>query len=138
MTDRHDGGPATAPRLWEVDHPYYMNEGNYYQSGCHQVYESLDDFIDEWGGMDIDTNRVHRWDWREGEDWGVEVDESEDVLGLLMVYFIMQRKARTLSCEISVRRSDERRVIEYLRKHAERTVEIWSPFLSIAARSEAK
>lgn len=123
---------APAGHLWEADHPYYMNEGSFYESGCHQTFECLDDFLAEWAEADIDMNRVHRWDWREGDDWGVSVDGSDDVIGNLKIYFIMQRKARTFSCEIAVRRSDEDRVIEYLRPHAAQEAAVWAPMLPAA------
>lgn len=118
--------------LWEAKHPYYMNEGNYYEAGCHDNFECLDDFLAEWSDADIDMNRVHRWDWKEGEDWGVESDGSDDVIGQLSIYFVMQRKAMTYSCDVTVRRSDESRVIEYLKPHAAREVAIWSPLLADA------
>lgn len=113
--------------LWEADHPYYMHEGSYCQAGQYSEYESFDDFITEWGDMDIDMNRVHRWDWREGGDWGVESDGSPDVMGELCIYYIMQRKARTYSCSVKVRRSDEPKVIEFLSAHAAREASIWHP-----------
>lgn len=112
--------------LWEADHPYYMNEGSYCQAGCHTDFECLDDFLDNWSGSDIDMNRVHRWDWREGEDWGVSDDGSDDTIGRLSVYFIMQRKGYTYSCDITVRRSDEARVIDYLKPHADLNAKLWS------------
>ena len=117
------------PHLWEVDHPYYMNEGNYYQSGCHSDFESLDDFLAEWAECDIDYNRVHRWDWREGDDWEIVSDGSDDVVGRLSIYFVMQRKANLHSCDVAVRRSDEPRVIEFLKPHAAREVAIWHPLI---------
>jgi hypothetical protein len=53
--------------LWEVDHSYYMNEGNYFQSGMHTEYKRWGEFIEEWGEYtDLDLNYVVRWDWHEG------------------------------------------------------------------------
>lgn len=124
--------------LWEVNHPYYMNEGNYYEAGNHSNFECLDDFLDVWGDADIDMNRVHRWDWKEGEDWEVKTDGSDDVIGCLSIYFVMQRKAYTYSCDVKVRRSDEARVIEYLQPHAAQEAAIWSPLLPAAAAIKQK
>ena len=115
--------------LWEIKHPYYMNEGNFYQTGHHNDYENLDDFLEAWGDLDKDLNRVHRWDWREGEDWGIESDGSEDVQGVFSVYFVLQRKAILLSCDVKVRRSDQDRVKEYLEPYAELEAKLWSPFV---------
>jgi hypothetical protein len=133
-----DEAAGKVPHLWEVKHPYYMSEGSYCQSGQHDTYETFDEFLANWGDLDIDYNRVHRWDWREGADWEIESDESDDIQGRLMVYFIMQRKARTYSCEVAVRRSDEPRVIEFLRPHAANEVAIWAPFLAITAQGEKR
>lgn len=115
--------------LWEVDHPYYMNEGNYYANGCHEEFDSFEDFLASWADADIDMNRVHRWDWREGDYWGIFTPEGDpDIRGELMVFFVLQRKARLMSCSVPVRRSDEPAVKEYLRPHFERELAIWSPF----------
>lgn len=67
---------------------------------------------------------------REAADEGVVFDGSDDVVGQLSIYFILQRKARTYSCDVTVRRSDEARVIEYLKPRAALEVAIWSPLLS--------
>jgi hypothetical protein len=115
--------------LWEAKHPYYMNDGNYYSNDCTFNYETLEEFLDEWQFADPDYNRVHRWDWNEGEAWEIPTDGSDDVQGKLNVYFVLQRKARLLSCHIDVRRSDEPKVIEYLKFHAKREISIWSPLI---------
>jgi hypothetical protein len=59
MTERH---------LWEVDHPYYCTEGNYYSNGCHSTYDSWADFVEEANGWDLDMNLLFRWDWRKPEE----------------------------------------------------------------------
>ena len=107
--------------LWEVNHPYYMNEGNYYKAGEHTSFKSIDDFLAEWGNADHDMNRVHRWDWEEGE--------NKDGRGLFSVFFVLQRKARLLSCDVDVHRSDESRVKEYLLPYAELESRLWMPFM---------
>ena len=106
--------------LWEVNHPYYMNEGNYYKSGEHLLYESFEDFMAEWGGADRDMNRVHRWDWRKDDELGYD---------LLSLYFVLQRKARLMSCEVKVSCQDEPAVAAYLLPFAELESRIWEPFL---------
>ena len=123
------------PHLWEIDHPYYMSEGSYWSNDQHADFESLDDFLAEWSDADIHYNRVHRWDWREGADWEIESDGSDDVIGRLSIYFIMQRKAKTYSCDVVVRRSDEPRVIDFLKPHAAQEAAIWHP---IALTMETK
>lgn len=48
--------------LWEVDHPYYCSEGNYFERGCHAAYSRWQDFIAEQGDCDLDMNLVFRFD----------------------------------------------------------------------------
>lgn len=108
--------------LWEVDHPYYMNEGNFFKAGEHQTHKNLDDFLHSWSEVDIDLNRVHRFDWIEHESPKAAGD------GTLSIFFILQRKARLMSCEVEVTAADEPRVIDFLRPHYEREVAIWQPF----------
>lgn len=59
------GGTASS-HLWEIHHPYYCAEGNYYKplSECHDEYDSWAQFYDERGTMDDDLNLVFRWDWK--------------------------------------------------------------------------
>ena len=115
--------------LWEVKHPYYANEGNYYSNECHAPYKSWAEFIEAEGDADIDYNLVYRWDWREGEDWGAGAYTGDDNYrnGLLFVFFIGQRKALARSAEVQVCRADEPAVIEYLKPRLARLMEIWEP-----------
>ena len=108
-------------RLWEVDHPYRMCEGNFCASGHHKCWDSFDDFISEYGEADIDYNRVHRWDWREG--WEIEEGKS-----ILLIYMVYQRKAILQSHEIIVCREDEPAIKIYLQKHWDQEKAIWAPF----------
>jgi hypothetical protein len=117
--------------LWESDHPYYMCEGNYFESRMHTTYESIDEFLEEFGEADIDYNLVVRWDWREGDEWGLGSFNGDDNYrhARLMVQILGQRKAKLFSNEVKVCRADEARIIEYLEKHAHRMVENWHPLL---------
>lgn len=57
--------------LWEIDHPYYCNEGNYFASNgdlSASHFKSWADFIEENADADFDMNLVFRFDWVEGED----------------------------------------------------------------------
>ena len=63
------------PHLWEIKHPYYCNEGNYFaRESCCTEYGSWADFMEEGGDSDFDMNLVFRWDWRgadpKEEHWG--------------------------------------------------------------------
>ncbi|MBZ9894191.1 hypothetical protein LB545_07520 [Mesorhizobium sp. BR1-1-6] len=116
--------------LWEVDHPYYMNEGNYFSNGCHETYPAWDVFESQWRDADLDYNWFVRWDWLEGEDSGAG-EFNGDVYyrnGILKLQIIGQRKSYLGSHEVSVCRADEPRVIAFLAKYWEYMKAMWEPF----------
>lgn len=123
MADKH---------LWEAKHPYYMNEGNYYQAGCHTRYQYLDTFLSEWGSADIDYNWIVRWDWTEGpgdDDWQRPADRPDTYQdGVLKVQFVGQRKSKLWTCEVVVCRFDEPRVRAFLDKYVGYMAQMWAPF----------
>lgn len=119
--------------LWEINHPYYCSESNYFATG-HQnretqhKYESFEDFLNEWGDADDDYNLVFRWDWEEitQEDYNYQVEDGEESsiipyagdntikTGKLKVFFFLQRKGYFVYTETDVSRSDELEVKAYL------------------------
>lgn len=89
--------------LWEIDHPYYCNEGNYYAPGDTIFeYDSWDDFIAEWDDADPDYNLVFRWDWSPEDD-------------VVSVFWMGQRKGLYQCTRTKVRKEDEPRVMAFLR-----------------------
>lgn len=114
-------------RLWEIDHPYYCTEGNYYKNGNHLTYDSWADFIAEWGALDPDLNLVFRWDWKRADpdDDGItRVPEDR-----LLVFWVLQRKAILRSTECTVTEADEPAVREWLTKRARTVAAIWEPII---------
>jgi hypothetical protein len=134
MTDAHPhtktGRSATVTHLWEANHPYYCNEGNYYARDMHETYDSWDDFIADWGDADADMNLVFRWDWKRADPDDYEPDDDgvvrvpEDTLN---VYWVLQRKAILRSTECVVTEADEPAVREWLSKRAKTITAIWEP-----------
>lgn len=122
---------ANEPRLWEIDHPYYCTEGNYFVAGTrwdevHSEYDSWADFISEWGDTDPDMNLVFRWDWKRPDP--DDYDEDEEVPGdRLFVYWVLQRKAILRSTECAVTEADEPAVREWLAERAKTIAAIWEP-----------
>lgn len=118
-------------RLWEIDHSYYMTEGNFFQGGCHEVYRSWAEFIDAEGNSDLDLNYVVRWDWLEGDDYGAGEYTGDPNYrnGRFMVQFVGQRKALLRSVEVEVCRNDEPAVIAYIQPRFEYMKELWAPFV---------
>ena len=57
--------------LWEVDHSYYCNQGNYFaRESVEDRHKTWATFIAEYADADMDLNLVFRFDWQEGEDSG--------------------------------------------------------------------
>jgi hypothetical protein len=133
-----DTEPAATPHLWEADHPYYCNEGNYYanESVCDE-HKNWASFADCYIGSDMDMNLVFRWDWREGEGWGA-AEFNNDVNyrnGHLLIFWMGQRKGLYRYSKIEVCRADENAVIEFLRPRWEHLKTLWEPLSHPLTRS---
>lgn len=122
--------------LWEVDHPYYCQEGNYFSSDCRVSYGSWQDFLDSDGGGDFDLNLVFRWDWEMPKDDEENVKLNPDTYyrdGELKLFFMTQRKGFNRSVSVSVCQADEPTVREWLQPRLEHLLKLWEP---IAQRGE--
>jgi hypothetical protein len=130
---------AVSRHLWEFDHPYYASEGNYFSNDCHVNYASWAEFMESEGDADMDYNLVYRWDWKP-----IEYIEDDSPAGqaayhakyddnyrayTLSVYWMGQRKALARSTDVSVCRSDEPAVREWLMARAEHLRRVWEPLL---------
>ncbi|SFD13121.1 hypothetical protein [Streptomyces aidingensis] len=123
----------TTPHLWEIDHPYYCTEGNYYarpSEGLHTEYETWQDFHADWGSLDPDLNFVWRWDWKRADPSHYE-DGEEMPPDRLLVFWVLQRKAILRSTECTVTEADEPAVREWLAEKAEWVRAVWEPFLPV-------
>lgn len=100
--------------LWEYEHEYYSNDGNYFSNDCFTEFESFQDFLDEWDDADIDMNLIFRWDWKK--------DETGDYLH---IYRIGQRKGIYSGQIIKVTDSDEAVVKQYLGKYKPTIISFW-------------
>lgn len=111
--------------LWEVDHPYHMNEGNYFRRGDHVNYPSWDGFLSDWGHdkLDIQANRIHRFDAYDTPDRDIERGYFE-----ITFYRVIQRKGFCMSQSVYVPKAREQEVIDYLRPFYEQEKAIWAPF----------
>lgn len=124
-------GEAVTKRLWEVRHPYYCREGNYFARASEtiQKYESWKDFIAEQGDADLDLNLVFRWDWSPR-------GEEDDEWDLLKLFYIKQRKGLYRYVEIAVSREDEPAIREWLKVRWEHMRSLWAPFSGLEESEE--
>jgi len=131
--------PEQVTHLWEVDHPYYCSEGNYYVGGAkwhevHTSYESWQEFQEGWGTSDHDMNLVFRWDWQRTNP--ADLDEGEEPSpDRLQVFWVLQRKAILRSTECIVTPEDEPAVRAWLAERARTIATLWAPF-DLAVQSE--
>jgi len=111
--------------LWEIEHPYYCNEGNCFAPSHNQPttsYESWADFVEDEGASDLDMNLVFRWDWRKAdpneEAWCNKTD-------VLLLFFMGQRKGLYRWVEITVQDSDEQAIRDWLSIRWEHLRRLW-------------
>jgi len=118
-------------RLWESDHEYYCNEGNYYATPDKTVFHfrSWSDFIGEMGNADMDYNLLFRWDWSEKTEEGDPTYSGDDYYrnGKLSMFWMGQRKGRFTCTIVDVCRADEPMVVEYLAPRFRYLLDLWAP-----------
>ncbi len=98
-------------KLWQIKHPYYCAEGNYFSNEMANSCDSWEEFLEEMGDADEELNLLFRWDWLEGSDNDVPNGES-----LLLLFYMAQRKAKCYSYRVAVTRNDEPAVRAWLRE----------------------
>lgn len=129
--------------LWEVDHPYYCNEGNYFAPGNEQPtthYRSWAEFVEAEADSDFDMNLLFRFDWYEGEDQELAPFNGDVNYrnGQLRLFWMGQRKGLYRWSTVEVCRADEPAVIDFLRPRMAHLLSLWEPLEPPPAeRSEA-
>lgn len=109
--------------LWEVPHPYYCSEQNYYSNHAIREFTSWKEFLEEYGNSDMDMNLVFRWDWLLADPEDVP-DEDQ-----LLIFFMGQRKGIYHSVTIkNIQPEDEPAVIAWLQLRWEHSKKLWEPF----------
>lgn len=75
--------------LWEVEHSYYCEPGNFFQSGYHSIYDSWEEFAKPTKSFfegnplydfDDDLNFLFRWDWRKADPKYYFFSYSQEIL----------------------------------------------------------
>jgi hypothetical protein len=109
--------------LWEIDHPYYCNEGNYYaHESVEGQYDSWANFLEEEGDSDMDYNLLFRWDW-----WKADPNDENhcNKTDVLMLFWMGQRKGLYRYTTVHVTDADETEVKEWLAKRWAYLVLLW-------------
>lgn len=114
----------TTPHLWEPDHAYYCETGNYYTNEAHTSYPSWGAFMESEGDADMDYNLVFRWDW---------AARDEGVMGVLTVHWVGQRKALLRSTTCLVHPDEEPLVRAWLQPRLDHLLQLWAPMQPIPA-----
>lgn len=121
--------------LWEIDHPYYCNQGNYYASeSVEDKHKSWGSFITKNADADMDMNLAFRFDWHEGQENGLGEFTGDPNYrnGELLIFWMGQRKGLYRYSRIEVCRNDEPAVIEFLRPRWEHMKLLWEPIAEVA------
>lgn len=100
----------TLAKLWDVEHSYY----------CHPIdtedYKSWEDFLNEYGDADDDSNLIFRWDWTRDK----EQNELE-------IFYVMQRRGFLRRCCIQVKDGDHDAVWSFLKPKLMYLKKLWEP-----------
>jgi len=112
-------------KLEETNHSFYCHEGNYYQNGHYQKYDSVEEWFSEWGGYDdINLNRIHRFDI-----YKTHREDSPHSDYYMELFYIQQRKAIVCSVEFPLRNEADLAIVEpVLLQHFKYNHRLWSPF----------
>lgn len=129
----YNDSECTVKHLWEINHPYYCCEQNYYCSLEQTIakYKSFAGYLDDNEDENLDLNLIFRWDWDEVDDDGEPVKFNGDIYhrnGKLSLFYMGQRRGLYRCTIIDVCRADEESVKIFLRKRWEKIKELWEPF----------
>lgn len=113
--------------LWDIAHPYYCSESNYYSNEPGSRFESWAEFIEEaiCATGDLDLNLLFRWDWNRCDPSDYEPDEEipGDTLDL---FFMFQRKGIFAPFTVAITEADEPAVREWLAVRWEHMRLLWA------------
>ena len=119
--------------LWESDHPYYCNQGNYFSNDCHSSFKSWSGFIESYGDADFDLNLLFRWDWippyeDDNADKPIQWKHDENYReSELLLFWVGQRKGLFQYTTVEVCRADEPEIRKWLQERYEHILKLWEP-----------
>lgn len=121
--------------LWEVKHPYYCSDRNYFApgDGGGDRFPDWEAFCESWGAPPwvedaVDMNLVFRWDWHSAERLNEDYDSDAYRHDRLELFFIIQRRGHFKPVKIErMDREREPEVRAFLEQHAAKLAELWAP-----------
>jgi len=108
-------------RLWDVNHPYHCNDGNFFSNDCVDNHDSWRDFVAEQGDADKDMNLVFRWDWT-----ATDKDEAHP-RHVLQICWTAQRKGIYRTSFVRVEERDEPAIRAWLVERFTHLLKLWEP-----------
>lgn len=118
--------------LWEINHPYYCNLGNYYSNEPGDEFKTWQGFYENYKDADFDMNLIFRWDWEalESDDKGEPIWKDDIYYrdGRLEIFWMGQRKGLYRFSVIQVCKADEPEIIAFLKPRYLHLLKLWEPF----------
>lgn len=109
--------------LWEIKHPYYLSDSNWYSNEARICFQSWDDFIAEWGDADKDYNLLFRWDWTVYDKDDVDPGDNHSVL---LLGYMLQRKGKYVPIVIeNPDKSREDEIRAFLQERLDYLLTVW-------------
>jgi hypothetical protein len=119
-------------KLYDIEHPGYCSESNYYKDGTMSRFKCWADFLEEYKSFDNGQTLLFRWDWHRPEDDDGQVKpfshdqyyrESE-----LWLHWIGQSKGAYFCSIVDVCVMDEPVIREFLSQRWSHLSSLWAPF----------
>ena len=99
--------------LWEINHPYYCVDSNYYHAKELEKYDSWESFKGYYA--DPDLNLLFRFDWI----------QYANGLNTLALFFVLQRKGIFRPVEVQVQDDDEEDIKKWLSVRFNKMIDLW-------------
>lgn len=131
-------------KLFNQNHPYYCEEDKYYYKtpndgwGADLEYNSVKEYLADWGDSDTELNFLFRWDWEyltPSEYEKEYCDKLEQARGtnkdgdysVIKIFYILQRKGCRKNVFIyGAEKSEESELRSHLERHWKTMRETWS------------
>jgi len=109
--------------ITETNHPYYCSGSNFFSNGTAGLFQTVSEFLDAFENLDIDMNLCFRFDIGIHDDGNMYAE----------LFLILQRKGifKSIHCVSYSPETESARLEEYLKKHYDVLMAMWTPFSEI-------